>query len=95
MNISTEKFVKIADDAVKKYEEKLLEVYVFIFEEMIKNMFENNIPKRNYTNEEKTAWQDSWKWILLSNRASDRIKAVWDLDMCFFKNTDDIEKKYE
>jgi len=95
MNISTKKFVKIADEAVKKHKDQLLEVYKLIFEEMVKNMSENNIPKRNYVNEEKTAWQESWEWILLSDRALGRIQAVWELDMCYFKNTNDIVKKYE
>jgi hypothetical protein len=75
-----EEFVKIADDAIDANKEELAKVLDNILMSALANLYNKGLEARNYTDEARTSYTDSWEWILLRQRMSESIKMAFDLD---------------
>jgi hypothetical protein len=87
-----EQFIKIADNAVEEHKEELISVFRKILEKAACEVYSNGLTTRNFADDEKTSWSDSWEWIILKQRMSSDVGFVFDLDMEYFKNKEGIYK---
>lgn len=85
MNITMQEFAEIADNAIKENKDELLQVFGKIIDSAVSTMKQKGLSDKEYTNVEKTAWQDTWEWIFLRQRMGQTIEHSFTLDMAFYE----------
>lgn len=96
MNMSTEEFVKIADDVCRHYEQEIADTVRKALREVVIKMYEKGLSVRNY-NEDKTSFKDSWEWILLRQRVESMLRNRLSWEVVSFsdiKLVNELEEVY-
>jgi hypothetical protein len=92
MNITMKQFARIADKVCENYEEEIIKIYKKMAEDIIVEMYNNDLPVRDYNNGEKTSWCDSFEWIMMIQRVEAKLGENFILNVWMYQFNEIIDK---